>query len=238
MGKKKKEVGTMKKKVYILHGWAYSTEKWKPFLIDLKEKGFEPVMLKIPGLTAPLNEVWTIENYVEWLRAKIGSQKNIILLGHSNGGRIAIAFVAKYPSVASQLILIDSAGIYHNGLRIRIKRLFFGSIAKLGKIFFNSEKIRKLLYKFAREHDYEKADPIVRQTMVNLIRTDLSRTLKQVSTQTLIIWGEEDRVTPVVDAKLMSREIVNSQLRIIAKARHSPMFTHPNQVVEIIRENL
>src|SRR5260221_14279777 len=97
MANKKAKVGIMKK-IYILHGWAYSTEKWEPFLTLLKKNNFYPVMLKIPGLTAPLNEVWDINNYVTWLEKKLENEKGkVVLLGHSNGGRIALAFSIKCP---------------------------------------------------------------------------------------------------------------------------------------------
>jgi pimeloyl-ACP methyl ester carboxylesterase len=43
-----------------------------------------------------------------------------VLLGHSNGGRIALAFAEKYPDKVKQLVLIDSAGIYHNEFSIRL----------------------------------------------------------------------------------------------------------------------
>src|SRR6185437_424542 len=105
------------KKIIILHGWAYSTEKWKPFVEDLKKHEFTPIVLKIPGLTAPLENVWNIENYVEWLKKNLEKEDaKVILLGHSNGGRIALAFATQYPEKIDTLILIDSAGIYHNEL--------------------------------------------------------------------------------------------------------------------------
>ncbi len=226
------------KKIYILHGWVYSTEKWKPFLVELKEKGFDPVVLKIPGLTAPLNKVWTLENYVEWFNKEIDSKKDLILLGHSNGGRICLAFAAKYPEKVAKLILIDSAGIYHNELPIRIKRLVFGTAAKLGKKFSNAKVFQKLLYKFAKEHDYEKADPIVKKTMVNLIKIDLRDRLKNLEAKTLIIWGSIDRITPVEDGVLMKEKIKNSIIEIVDGAKHSPMFTHSEVVAEIIYKNL
>jgi len=225
------------KKIFILHGWAYSTEKWEPFIKKLKSNKFEVEMLKIPGLTAPLDKVWDIDDYVEWLNKIIGQDK-AVLLGHSNGGRIAIYFVDKYPGMIEKLILIDSAGIYHNELPIRLKRLLFGIAAKTGKKFGLNLTLKKLLYKLAREHDYEKANPIIQQTMRHLIRTDCSQVLKNIRIKTLIIWGGQDKITPVTDANILHKELSNSTLHIIDDARHSPMFTNPKEVSEIITKNL
>ena len=55
----------------------------------------------------------TLEEYVEWLRSKLADERDVVLIGHSNGGRIAIAFADRYPEKISKLILIDSAGIVH-----------------------------------------------------------------------------------------------------------------------------
>ncbi len=225
----------MTKKIYILHGWAYSVEKWEPFLKLLKKEGIEPVMLMIPGLTAPLKEVWRIENYVDWLKEIVDKEKGkVILMGHSNGGRISLAFALQYPEKVEQLFLIDSAGIYHDDLPIRLKRFVFGKVAKIGKKLSQSKQLRVLLYKFAREHDYEKADPVVRETMRNLIKVDLRSELSTLNQQITIIWGENDKITPVSDGHILHNGIKNSTLHIISNARHSPQFTHATEVAERI----
>lgn len=240
MAGKKKKVGTMKK-AYILHGWTYSSagndplDKWNPFMEQLQSKKIQATLLHIPGLTKNVNEVWNLEKYVSWLK-KIVNKDKVILIGHSNGGRIALSFVEKYPDLVEKLILIDSAGIYHNELPIRFKRLVFKNLAKIGKKFTNSETLKKFIYKLAREGDYKNATVAQRQTMLNLIHTDLTPILSKIKVPALIIWGEKDSVTPLSDGKLIQKLIKNSYLNIINKARHSPQFTHPKEVVKIINE--
>jgi pimeloyl-ACP methyl ester carboxylesterase len=228
------------KKIYILHGWAYSIDRWQEFVLELKKFDFEPVILKIPGLTAPLAKVWELDDYVLWLKDNLKHEKKqVILLGHSNGGRIALAYAAKYPKTLSQIILIDSAGIYHNELPIRVKRVVFGLAAKVGKkVFKSSSRFKGFLYKFARVHDYEEANPILRTTMLNLIRSDLSNLFSEIKTPTLIIWGKADGVTPLSDGKLMHRGIKGSRIYVLNTGRHSPMFTNTAEVVKIIRKEL
>ena len=229
----------MKQKIFILHGWAYSTEKWQPILGLLKKQNIEPVMLEIPGLTVPLENVWKLEDYVAWLKNIVDKEKGkVILLGHSNGGRISIAFAAKYPEKVNQLFLIDSAGIYHNELPLRIKRSVFGFLAKTGKKISHSERLRKLLYRFARESDYEKVNPIVRQTMHNLITSDVSPSLLQIPASVTIIWGANDKITPLVDGEKMQTLLPNAELYIIKEGRHSPQFTQAKEVSEIVINNL
>lgn len=245
MGEKKKGVGTLVK-AYILHGWTYAKDgedplsKWDDFLSDLKEHGINAELLKVPGLTSDMDKVLKLEDYILWLKKTLEKEKGkIVLIGHSNGGRIAAAFSAMYPEKVSHLVLIDSAGIFRNRLPGRIKRATFKTIAKVGKKFTKSEKLKKLLYKVIREGDYTKGNEAQRKTMQNLIYLDLSNQFQQIKTPTTIIWGKEDKITPLSDGKLIHQLITGSKFFEIEGARHSPQFTHVKEVVEkIVKEVL
>lgn len=227
------------KKIYILHGWAYSVDKWKPFIKLLNNNGIQIEQLKVPGLTQETDKIWDLDQYVSWLKHIVDKEdEKIILLGHSNGGRIALAYIAKYPEKISQLILIDSAGVYHNEFPIRLKRYIFRIISKIGKKIPHSEKFRNLLYKTAQANDYKEASQSMKQTMLNLITTDLTPVLDRISTPTTIIWGENDKITPVSDGQLIHKLIKNSKLIIIKSAKHSPQFTNPNEVLNEMSKTL
>jgi pimeloyl-ACP methyl ester carboxylesterase len=226
-----------KKHIFILHGWAYSVEKWQPFL-DLLSKDFEYSFLKIPGLTSKLDETWDLDNYVEWLSEKLSNKKQAILLGHSNGGRISLAFAHKYPKKVENLILIDSAGLVDKRFKTILKKKVFKTLAKIGKIILPLPFFRKILYKLTRESDYYNTPPKLRQTMQNLISIDLRPILSQIKTTSLIIWGEDDQITLVSDAFELKNGLENSQLVFIKKAKHAPMFTHPQEVFNTIKEFL
>lgn len=221
--------------IYILHGWTYSIDKWKKLNSILEDKGFKTVMLKIPGLTENIKKPWTISDYITWLKKIIEKENGkAILLGHSNGGRIAANFAALYPQLVEKLILIDSAGIYHNELSIRIKRFLFGNAARFGKKITSSQTLKNLLYKLSRTSDYKNAPPFSKTTMLNLLESDQNLDFSKIRTKTLIIWGELDRTTPLSDGRQMEKKIKNSEFVIIKNARHSPQFTNPNAVSDKI----
>ncbi len=224
-------------KIIILHGWTKTLDKWKEFIDILEKRGIKAELPKIPGLTGSLEKVWELTDYVGWLKNITDKEKRkAILIGHSNGGRIALAFANLYPAKVEKLILIDSAGIYHNELPLKIKRTVFKAIAKIGKKLTSSKTIKNLLYKVARESDYKDLDENTKQTMSNLISSDLKPILSEIKIPTLIIWGAQDRITPLSDGILMNSLIKNSKLKVINDARHSPMFTHPEIVAKIIYE--
>lgn len=225
------------KKIIILHGWAYSLDKWKVLVGLLKEYGFDVEILEIPGLTLKSDEIWNLEKYSDWLNSKIGNSQ-VIILGHSNGGRIAAHFTSEHPEKVQKLILIDGAGIYHKELTLQIKRFVFGAVAKIGKKITSSESLKKFLYRLAGEKDYQTASPNMKQSMVNLISIDLTETFEKITTDTLIIWGHDDKVTPLSDAKLIHRLIKNSSLEVIKDAKHSPFYTNPDEVARIIKNGI
>ncbi|WKZ25925.1 MAG: alpha/beta hydrolase [bacterium] len=225
-------------KVYILHGWSYETDKWNELLVDLKKHNFECVLLRIPGLTEKLEEVWNISNYEEWLGKKLKREKNIILIGHSNGGRIALSYVARNPGKIKKLILIDSAGILSKDTKTKVKRFFFKLLSSIGKKFTKSKYLKNILYKIIGESDYNNASDIMKKTMQNLITIDLTNMLHKVNVDTSIIWGRNDSITPLRDGMLMNKLIRNSKIYIIDGAKHSPQFTHPERVLNIIYENI
>ncbi|HTK03613.1 MAG TPA: alpha/beta hydrolase [Alphaproteobacteria bacterium] len=225
--------------IIILHGWTYSLDKWQEFEKNLKKERFSFKFLKIPGLTSETNEVWDIEKYSEWLKKELDKEKGkVVLVGHSNGGRIATYFASDHPEKVAKLILMDSAGIYHKEFLLQIKRFVFGILAKVGKKLTTSKILKEILYKLAGEQDYHKANPNMQKSMINLINFDLTSTFKKIDIPTLIIWGENDKTTPLSDANLIHKLIKNSKLKVIKDAKHSPFYTHPKQVVEILKNDL
>jgi len=232
------------KTIFILHGWAVrgaeeNKKMWQPFIDELESSGLQVIFLKIPGLSAPLNEVWNMDNYLSWLDSeidkKLGNSK-VILLGHSFGGHLAIRYVAQNPKKIGELILVDSSGIRDMASKAFIKRTIFLILAKVGKVFFNSEFFRNIIYKFARETDYRNAPPLLRRTMSKILDDEILNDLSKVNCPTKIIWGENDLTTPVKHARKMHQLIVNSELVFIKEGRHSPQFTHSKETAKLVND--
>jgi len=224
-------------KIFILHGWTYQTATWQPLVEMLKARGLDVEFLRIPGLTDGTNPSWTLDDYVTWLKTKTDPYENVILIGHSNGGRISLAFTAKYPEKVQRLILEDSAGIPPRGLR-RVKRDVFRKSAELLGRFVRFEKLRGIFRKAIRASDYAQATPEMRTTMSHLVAADLSKVLDRIACPTLIIWGAQDTTTPLNDGELIHAGIKDSRMVVIPDARHSPHITHTEKVADLIIQEL
>lgn len=242
--------------IIILHGWTLEQNtqlKWQPFINELEKIGLKVEFLKIPGLSEPskpLTKTWTLADYRLWLKNYLSGKsepKKFILLGHSFGGQLAASFSAHSPQLVKALILIDSAGIRDKAGLPGIKKLVFKFLAKFGKkiiSFFSLDKLslkqllRKFLYKLAREKDYLESPENLRKTLSNILEADIQAELSQVQVPTLIIWGQKDTMTPLTDGKLFNQRINNSQLKVVADAKHSPQYTHLEETIALIKSFL
>jgi pimeloyl-ACP methyl ester carboxylesterase len=155
--------------LYLLHGWASdpdNEDKWRPLMGALSKQGIEASFLGLPGLSTPLDEVWQLDDYVEWLANQLPSNRSVRLLGHSFGGQIAIRFAALYPDRVKQLILIDASGLRDHSLKAVVKRRAFWLAAKVGKLVVNGDRARRQLphpleqFQHLRVPDHHSVHPV------------------------------------------------------------------------------
>ena len=163
--------------------------------------------------------------------------KKVILIGHSFGGRIAIKYTKKYPEDIEKLILTGAAGIKH---RLTARQEIFYRLSKTGKKIFrlpilsSAEKYaRQLLYKLLREKDYISASACMKEIMKNALDEDLTGNLEQIEIATVLIWGKNDRSTPLEDGRLMDKKIANSKLFIIEEANHSVPYNNAEEFAKV-----
>jgi len=230
----------MKKPTLILlHGWSISPhneKKWKTFRDTLSQEGIDSLFLKLPGFSEPLLKPWTLQEYVLWLEKKLEGKENILLLGHSFGGQLAIRYTSGHSTQIKKLILIASSGIRDMSMKARLKRFIFLILAKTGKLFFSHPKIKKLFYTVIGEHDYQEASKVMKVTMQNVLSDQIVTNLAQIECPVQLIWGSNDSSTPYKNTQFLKQNLKNVRLCTIKDARHSPHFTAPKEVVNCIAD--
>ncbi|MGH7723552.1 MAG: alpha/beta fold hydrolase, partial [Candidatus Dormibacteria bacterium] len=97
----------------LLHGWGAHKELMAPIAERLS--GYRIVAPDLPGFgaTPAPPRAWGVDEYAAWLVAlldRLGVERAHVV-GHSNGGRVAIALAAAHPDRVGRLVLTDSAGI-------------------------------------------------------------------------------------------------------------------------------
>jgi len=237
-----------------LHGWGGSKESFTELRAALEGSGIEVLTPDLPGFgdEPEPEKAWTVDDYADWvenwLQAEGRRQKveNMLLLGHSHGGRIAIKLITRHPTPyalrPTHLFLCAAAGIKRPK---HIKRMIGLTLAKTGKFFLSIPGLnklqplgKKLLYKLVRVHDYEKASPIMRQTLINITKEDLRPILKQIALPTDIFWGKDDTMTPYKDALVMHEDIKGSLLHSYPGVRHRVHRDKADEIAKVIQAKI
>ncbi len=137
--------------------------------------------------------------------------KSYDLLAHSFGGRIALR-LANIDDRLDKLILTGCAG-----LKPRRKISYYIKVYSY-KIL---KKIlpQKLLKNFGSS-EYKSLDEIMRQSYKKIVNTYQDGELDTIKNKTLIVFGKNDKSTPLFMAKKLNQKIKNSNLIIIEDAGH------------------
>lgn len=229
----------MSKKIILLHGWGASVSKLVPLKKELEKLGWDVLLPELPGFDAPdPNKPWELENYCSYV-LEIGHQKwkeeKYYLFGHSFGARVAIKMASKRDPDLLGLVLCAAGGISRPS---RIKRGIFFIISKIGKVLLIfpplAKSFKKLLYKAAREHDYEKSNSVMKKTMQKVIGEDLKKIIPEIKISTLILWGKMDKVAPYQDALFLRKALSRSDLISFPDQGHKLPYIKYRQVAQNI----
>lgn len=150
--------------------------------------------------------------------------EDVILVGHSFGGRVAI-LIASYSSHISGIVLCNSAGIKpRRGIKYHYKVLKYKLCRRLG--------IRNIR---AGSTDYNKLTGAMKETFIRVVNYDLTPLLYRITVKTLIIWGDKDGETPLYMARKLNKHIPNSELRILEGAGHYSYLDNFNQFIGLLK---
>jgi pimeloyl-ACP methyl ester carboxylesterase len=229
--------------VVLLHGWGGSLNSLTGLQdIIVEHGGYRVFNLDLPGFgQSQLPEkVLTLDDYVEIIAGFIKKENLFkpVLVGHSFGGKLSAALAVTYPELVGGLVLIDASGINpHNSRR---KSLFlipakvFGSVFSIPGLNLIKPAARSFFYKhLVRERDYLDSQNL-RQTFLNIVNTHLDKVLGKIKTPTLLIWGEDDTLTPLWMGEKMAELIPDSRLEVVAGKKHILPKTSPEIVAKII----
>jgi pimeloyl-ACP methyl ester carboxylesterase len=224
--------------VLVLPGWDASIEAVYPIIA-----GLSPVAtvhaLDLPGFGQSdlPPEPWGVEDYQAFVAAFMDalSIDAPTIVGHSNGGRIAIRMAATEPGRASRLVLVDAAGIRPKRTLRWYRRVGMAKIGKYAARFLGSpgERLRTRLVGRAASADYLAAGEM-RPTLVKLVNADLRPFMPAIKVPTLLVWGSEDSDTPVATAQEMERLIPDAGLVVLEGAGHFSYLDQPARFARIV----
>jgi 2-hydroxy-6-oxonona-2,4-dienedioate hydrolase len=216
--------------VVLLHGLLGEMTHWQATLDELGEvcrplalelpvfqRGFHD--LSLPGLAG---HVRRFLDALELPRAVIG--------GNSLGGHIALELALSHPDVVSGLILTGSSGLFERSLTRGVPhRPTPGYVReKMLEVFHDSTLVTDEWV--AAVHQLVTAPHSARRVLrlARAARHDnLETRLPLLKAPTLLVWGRDDRITPLEVAGRFNRLIAGSELVVVRGCGHAPMLEQP-----------
>lgn len=213
--------------VLLLHGWGANLQTMLPVAKHLSKK-YKVYSIDFPGFgkseePAP---TYTVSDYAKDVLKfiELMNIQNPTLIGHSFGGRVIIKMVGELGYVPKNIIFVDSAGIKPKRSLSYYFKVYSYKLTKKAIQTFNSkekaEKIISDLRKNAGSSDYNAASETMKKVFVSVVNEDLTGYLPKINVPTLLIWGENDKDTPVKDAKKFEELIPDSGLVVFRDAGH------------------
>lgn len=211
---------------------------FKDVIDFFSSKNYKVVIPELPIYTLPLKET-SVTVFSDFLEDFVKFKKfnNPILLGNSLGGHIGLIFSNKNPNLVKSLVLTGSSGLYENSMGESYpKRENYEYIKrKTEEVFYNPKVATKEIVDEVFE-TVNNRDKLVRTLSIakSAIRHNMSSDLPNIETPTLLIWGENDLVTPPEVAVEFNSLLPNSELIWIKKCGHAPMMEHPKEFNKIL----
>lgn len=224
----------------LVHGAGGSHLHWPPQLRRLGDTDVFGLDLPGHGYSSGQGRE-TIAAYrdlvLAWAEAR--TLRPFVLVGHSMGGAIGLAFALRYPERLAGLVIVGS------GAKLRVSPLIlqglrddFPATAKLICDWACGEGIDKRTRRLYLRRLLE-ADPIVvLGDFLACDRFDVRQRLGEILVPTLVIGGTADRMTPPKFSEYLRDHISHAELVLIEGAGHMVMLEQPQRVTEAIAEFL
>ena len=197
--------------VLLLHGWGGSLNSFRFLENQLAKEGFSVITLDFPGFGGSdlPREDFSLDDYKKIVEELVEKEniKSVHIIAHSFGGRVAIKLSAE-TNLVKKLVLVDSAGIKPRfSLAKNIKILHYKFLKSLKKIGL----IKRDLNNFGSA-DYKAMPNNLKSVFNRIVNEDLSGVLHKIECPTLIVWGRNDRETPLYMAKKLNKGIKDSAI--------------------------
>ncbi len=248
----------------LMHGLGASLEWWQ-FNVDSLSREYRIIAFDFLGFGYSSKEIneYSLSFASKFLISFFDTLRidRAFLLGNSMGGLISLSAALEYPERIEKLVLVDNAGF---GRRLSfILRL--GSLFPLGELALalrNKFTVKALLSQLF--YDPQKLPPNLVDCVLRILSLPhsseaLLRTLRYgvdlkglkedvwkpvqekinfLSRPTLIIWGDQDKITPVDQAYRGKKLIKQSELYIFEKCGHMPQVEQAEEFNNLVLDFL
>jgi pimeloyl-ACP methyl ester carboxylesterase len=245
-----KESGTGRTYVW-LHGFCLDHTIWE----DVRSRVDDQIRVVTPDLpgfgnSEALQEVYTINALGKWLNNWLQEQgiDELVLLGHSLGGYIALEFARRHEEKLAGLGLIHShcfGDTEENKLeRQRVEKF----VANHGSVPYLKESIPNLFHEPFRIQKADRVaeivhhnrfidpDVVIHYLQAMRLRSNEEETLQRLQVPALFVMGADDQIVPLPQNLQQGVYPDISTIKIMDETGHMGMIENPDQVADAILE--
>ncbi len=219
--------------IVYLHGWGLSGNSFDKILSYIGDVSYVKLDLLGFGRSSEPEEYFDVYEYayqIFLLLKKLGI-KNIVFVGHSFGGRLAIILSSVFDIDVKNMVLTSSAGLIGfnliRWLKIKIFK-FKKSLVNLG--ILNKKNLIK-----SGSKDYLNASKIMRKVLVKVVNQDLTFLLKNINVKVYLVWDKKDKETPLWICKKLNKNILNADTIFYKTGGHFVAFKNANKFAKLIK---
>ena len=247
--------------IVLLHGFGASSLTWKEVLEPLSSIGFVVAYDRAAfGFTERPTTIGEVNPYssvgqlqvIGELVSKYGQEKEVVILGHSAGGALALGYALDHPEKVQKLIL-EAPAVYGTGGAPSWLNWVFDipQLDHLGPLAVSSIASSGLQI---LDSSYYNKDLVTDQVVANYTAPldvigwerafwefnkaprslNLVERLDQLSVDTLIITGDTDEIVATADSVRLNGELPDSTIEIIVESGHLPNEEKPLEFVEAV----
>lgn len=220
----------------ILHGFLGMGDNWKTLAKQFSESNFEVHLVdqRNHGRSFHSDE-FDYELMAEDLKTycEFHNLNDIVLLGHSMGGKTAMLFSTKYPELVSKLIVADISPryypVHHDAILEGLSQLDFTKIKSRGEadkalsLYVHEVGTRMFLLKNLYWVEKGKLGLRINLDILKENVSEVGEALPIHATfnkDTLFLRGDRSEYIGETDAVIINRHFPNSEIATIAHAGH------------------
>jgi len=225
----------------LVHGLGGDADQWA-YCFEALSASYRVIALELLGFgrsdKPPIN--YRIAGFVEVLERFLQALgiERASLLGHSLGGWIVATFALKFPYAVDKLILNDAAGIDSGaikpGVDLRVST-HAHMRAVLECMFYNKSMVTSELVDLAYSLHLQRGDgSTIRSVLETIFLPDekLDHIIDGLKAPTLILWGEQDALTPLAMAQNFQQLIGGARLEVIPECGHFAALEKPEELAQ------
>lgn len=233
--------------VIFLHGFGEDATVWADFLkLLLAEHTYF-----CPDY-ASLTNIESIDGYADWLNTYIKERgiSESVIIGHSMGGYIALAYAEKFAKEIVGLGLFHSSAYADSEERKEIRLKTARVIAQQGtakfiKGFYPNmfteafkEQNTDFIEKQIERYSYFPKEALINAQIAMRGRVDRAKILKEADYPIMILAGEKDTFVPKAAAQEQIALLKNNQSAVLEGVAHAGMFENPTESAKVVTEFL